>query len=162
MAVSARTRLSPLITRETVWWETCASAATSAMVADRGRGSFMARIVAASCSADAAADREPDQVGDGHRDQAAGDVAEHGTARRSLAEAGTGKPVSASATITDDDGHREPGCRRPTRQDREQRQQRAHREREHRGPGGVPRVGEVVGVDAELDLRVRARGRRAR
>ena len=42
--------------------------------------------------------------------------------------------------------------------DGQQRQQRAEREGEHRRPGGVPGVGEVVGVDAELGLGVGGQG----
>ena len=40
--------------------------------------------------------------------------------------------------------------------DDQQREQRADGEGDHRGPGRVPRVGQVVGVDAELDLGVGA------
>ena len=97
-----------------------------------------------------------DAVGDRHREQPARDVAEHGRRGATVAEPGAGpagerqrdqrRPTTVTPT-------RPPGgvsmivssgSSAPTVKD------------EHRRPGGRPRVGEVVGVDAQLGLGVRA------
>ena len=63
-------------------------------------------------------------------------------------------PVSASAssTATKVIGYPDAGRRK---QDGQQRQHRAEGERERRGVGGVPRVGQLVRVDAQFDVDVR-------
>ena len=101
--------------------------------------------------------RRADPVGDGHREQAADDDAHRRAARIRVTEAGADQPAAprARTTATTVTGTRPPHGRQ---EDRDQRQQRADGERHQRGAGSVPRVGEVVGVDAELGLRVRSEG----
>ena len=65
------------------------------------------------------------------------------------------KPVRASATHHRDAGDPHAGDG-GAEADRQQREQGAGGEGQHRGPGGVPRVGQRVGVDAQLGLRVGA------
>ena len=114
-------------------------------------------------SADLGADERSDEVGEPHRQQPADHVAEHRAAGRPVAEAGARpSPVSARARPHGDRGDPQPqrdagesvivssGSIAPT--------VKATIE----APGGVPGVGELVGVDAELDVGVRGRGRRAR
>ena len=88
---------------------------------------------------------------------AAADVAHHGTSGGLCPSRALAQPVSARATTTDAPVTHQAHVGR-TQADREQREQCAHGEGEHRGPGGVPGVGELVGVDAELGLGVRAQG----
>ena len=73
------------------------------------------------------------------------------------AEPGAGQPVSARATTTDAPVTAQAHVG-GTQADGHQREQRAHGEGEHRGPGRVPGVGQLVGVDAQLGLGVRAEG----
>ncbi len=90
-----------------------------------------------------------------HRQHATAHVAHHGPADGTPAEPRAGPARQGEG---DRDRHHrdpDPGIGRRQR-DREQRQQSAHRECQHRRPRSLPRAGQVVRVDAELHIRVRA------
>src|SRR6478752_735232 len=104
------------------------------------------------------ADVDPDEGADGirhaHGEQAAGDVAQDRPGGRAASEAGADRAGEGEGRSDADDRDVDPDRGR-AEGDGEHRQDGADDEGEHRGAGGVPRVGQVGRVDAELGLGMR-------
>src|SRR6478736_2582768 len=104
------------------------------------------------------ADVDPDDRADGirhaHGEQAAGDVAQDRPGGRAASEAGADRAGEGEGRSDADDRDVDPDRGR-AEGDGEHRPDGADDEGEHRGAGGVPRVGQVGRVDAELGLGMR-------
>src|SRR5262245_2772156 len=104
-----------------------------------------------------ATDRRTDEVRDRHRQGAADDVAGDGPSLSGsrIADPRADESGEREREYDGDEGDRDPAAVR-REDDREDRQQRTDDERDRGRDDGMPRTHQVVGVDAELDVEVRA------